>query len=69
MGWRAALAAPPIDYSALYVGRHAPPGAMAKLREAARLAISRGNCKHVTAGGYLPSSQRDPDHLAAPYFV
>jgi hypothetical protein len=42
---------------------------MAKLREAARLAVSRANCKHVTAGAYLPSNQRDPDHRTAPYFV
>jgi len=69
LGWRTAVAAPPIDYSALYVGRHAPPGAMAKLREAARLAISRADCKHATAGAYLPASQRDRNHRTAPYFV
>ena len=61
--------AAPIDYSALYVGRRPPRGALAKLRKAARLAASQANCDHVTGGGYLTPRERDPHHLSAPYFV
>lgn len=63
------MAAVPIDYSSLYVGQQAPPGAKAKLRRAARLAASQASCKHVTGGGYLPLSERNRDHATAPYFI
>lgn len=61
-----------VDPSVLYVPKHAPRYARAELLAAARMAAHSGYCtggRAVTAGGYLPSDQRDPDHPDAPYYV
>lgn len=58
-----------IDYGSLFTGKKAPPGAKAKLKRAAQLAIKSADCASVGSGFYIPPNEQLAGHKGKPYMV
>lgn len=58
-----------IDYSMLLTDSDAPPGADAKLKQAAQLAAKSPRCARVVGGFYVPPSDQLPQNRGEPYMI
>lgn len=59
----------PIDSSLFFTGKHAPPGAMDKLKQAAHLAALGNHCAKVTSGFWIPPKEQESGHQNEPWMI